>query len=866
MATSQMMLHYRAMKEKYADCVLFYRLGDFYEMFDDDAVKVSRLLDLTLTGTDCGEKERAPMCGIPFHAAEGYIAKLVSLGEKVAICEQISDPKQSGKGLVERDVVRIVSAGTVIDEDYLDQSKNNYIACAFKAGNEVALAWTDITTGEFLAEEFPDGLTVEDAVGQLMKLSVAEIICNEEMLLASREVKEVRHGQLPPFSCYVPWAFNVKHAEKNFLDQFNAVSLTAYGIASKDNVIAAAGALIEYLRETQKHALVNINSIKLINRNRYMELDPIAVRNLELVKNNAENKKYGSLLWVLDKTKTGMGARLLNRMVLSPLKDIEEINYRLDGVEELVSASLPRVGIAETLSSVGDVERLAGKISNGNFHPKNCLALAGALNSLPTIKFQLSGFSSQILKDVNDGLINMKSLADLLDAAIDPEASSVMKDGGYIRAGFNAELDELRHYNSNAKGLIEEIEIKERERTGIKTLKTGYNRVFGYYIEISNSFKDQAPPEYIRKQTLTTGERYITEELKVLEEKVLTSGEKALKLEAVLYEKLLSVLTDAIDDLQKIANALALLDCLVSLSTVAKERRYTRPKMLESGARLQISDGRHPVVEAISKERFVPNDTLLDNEENRCAVITGPNMAGKSTYMRQVALITLLAHIGSFVPARSAEIPITDRIFTRVGASDNLIFDQSTFMVEMTEVASILLRSTKDSLLILDEVGRGTSTYDGLSIAWSVIEFLASQIRAKTLFSTHYHELTELENTMEGVKNYKVTVKEFNGSIVFLRKIARGGAHRSFGIEVAALAGVPKEVTTRAKAILKALEKNDLLGGKKQIEIEEESEEVEQRPLSEVEKILYETDVNTLSPLQALLLLGDLKDKLDAEN
>ena len=863
MATSQMMLHYRAMKEKYADCVLFYRLGDFYEMFDDDAIKVSRLLDLTLTGKDCGEKERAPMCGIPFHAADGYIAKLVGLGEKVAICEQISDPKAS-KGLVERDVVRIVSAGTVIEEDYLDQSKNNYIACAFKAGDKVAVAWTDITTGEFLAEEFNDGLNVEDAVGQLMKLSVVEIICNEEMLMASREVKEVRHGQLPSFSCYVPWAFNVKHAEKNLLEQFNAASLIAYGIGGKENVIAAAGALIEYLRDTQKHALVNIHSIKLINRNRYMELDPIAVRNLELVKNNAENKKYGSLLWVLDKTKTGMGARLLNRMVLSPLKDIAEINYRLDGVEELVGASLSRVGISETLSNIADVERLAGKISNGNFHPKNCLALAVALNALPAIKFQLSGFSSQILRDIHEGLLDMQSLADLLDAAIDPEASSVMKDGGYIRAGFNKELDELRYFNTDAKKLIEDIEIRERERTGIKTLKTGYNRVFGYYIEITNSFKDQAPPDYIRKQTLTTGERYITEELKTLEEKVLTSGEKALKLETALYEKLMSVLTDAIGDLQKIANSLALLDCMVSLATVAKERRYVRPKITESGEKLSITEGRHPVVETISKERFVPNDTLLDNEENRCAVITGPNMAGKSTYMRQVALITVMAHIGSFVPARAAEIPITDRIFTRVGASDNLIFDQSTFMVEMTEVAAILLRSTRDSLLILDEVGRGTSTYDGLSIAWSVIEFLASTIRAKTLFSTHYHELTELENTLDGVKNYKVTVKEFNGTIVFLRKIARGGAHRSFGIEVAALAGVPKEVTQRAKAILKALEKNDLLGNKQPLVIEEEKEE--ERQLSEVEKILKETDVNTLSPLQALLLLGDLKDKIEADN
>ncbi len=864
MATSQMMNHYRNMKKKYTDCVLFYRLGDFYEMFEEDAVRVSRLLDLTLTGKDCGEEKRAPMCGIPYHSAEGYIAKLVSLGEKVAICEQISDPKTS-KGLVEREVVRIVSAGTVIEEEYLDESKNNYIACAFKLNDVVALAWTDITTGEFLVEEFTQGNTVEDAIAQLMKISVVEIICNEDMLFASKQIKEVQHGQLPPFSCYLPWAFNVKHAEKNLLEQFKAVSLSAYGIASKDSAISASGALIEYLRETQKHALVNINGIKLVNRNRYMELDPIAVRNLELIRNNAENKKYGSLLWVIDKTKTGMGARLLNRMLLSPLKDVEEINYRLDGVEELFSATLPRVGIAEMLANVSDIERLTGKISNGNFNPKNCLSLAASLNAIPSIKLQLSGFNSKILKDINDGLVDMQSLAELLDVAIDPEASSVMKDGGYIRAGFNAELDELRHFNKDAVALIKQIEARERERTGIKTLKTGYNRVFGYYIEITNSFKDQAPPEYIRKQTLTTGERYITEELKILEEKVLTSGEKALKLEQALYEKLIKILIDAINDLQKVASSLALLDCLVSLATVAKERRYVRPKIAQSGSKLTITDGRHPVVEAISKERFVPNDTLLDNEENRCAVITGPNMAGKSTYMRQVALITLLAHIGSFVPAREAEIPITDKIFTRVGASDNLIFDQSTFMVEMTEVASILLRSTKDSLLILDEVGRGTSTYDGLSIAWAVIEFLASQIRAKTLFSTHYHELTELENSLDGVKNYKVTVKEYNGNIVFLRKIARGGAHRSFGIEVASLAGVPSEVTTRAKGILKALEKNDLLAGKKRFEIEEVEEEKPVKVLSETEKIILETDVNTLSPLQALMILSDLKDRLESE-
>ncbi len=866
MALSQMMQHYLATKEKYKDCVLFYRLGDFYEMFFEDAVEVSKILDLTLTGKDCGLKERAPMCGIPFHAADGYVAKLVAAGKKVAICEQISDPKESGRGLVERDVVRIVSAGTVIEEDFLDESRNNYIACAFKGEDCVALAWTDITTGEFLAEEYLGANAVEDAVGKLLNLSVAEIICNEEMLLASKNVKEVKHGLLPPFSCYVPWAFNVKHAEKNLLEQFNALSLAAYDIATKENMIAASGALVEYLRETQKHALVNIHSIKVVNRDRYMELDNIAVRNLELVRNNAENKKYGSLLWVLDKTQTGMGARLLNRMVLSPLKDISEIEYRQKGVEELLNASVVRVGLLETLKTIGDVERLAGKISNGNFNPRNCLALAKALDALPAVKMQLVGFSSAIIRDIDEGLLDMKELADLLNAAIDEEASALMKDGGYIKEGFNRELDELRNIKQTNERTIKEIEVRERERTGIKTLKTSSNRVFGYYIEVSNSFKDKVPPEYIRKQTLTTGERYITEELKLLEERVLTSGERALYIEEHIYAEIMKILVDKIDELQTVASALALLDCLVSFATVAKERRYVCPKVLESGNPLVITEGRHPVVEAISKERFVPNDALLDNDENRCAIITGPNMAGKSTYMRQVALIVLMAQIGSFVPAKKAEIPLIDRIFTRVGASDNLIFDQSTFMVEMTEVASILLKSTKDSLLVLDEVGRGTSTYDGLSIAWAVIEFLAEKIRAKTLFSTHYHELTELENTLEGVKNYKVTVKELNGAVVFLRKIARGGAHRSFGIEVAALAGVPKEVTLRAKGILKALEKNDLLSGKKKVTDMDIDQEEQTRSLSEVEQILVDTDVNTLSPMQALMLLSDLKEKIETEN
>ena len=865
MALSLMMRHYLETKEKYKDCILFYRLGDFYEMFFDDAEKVSKLLDLTLTGKDCGLEDRAPMCGIPYHAADVYISKLVSMGEKVAICEQLSDPKEAGRGLVERDVVRVVSAGTLIDDTMLDEKKNNYIACLFKSGDTIAAAWTDITTGEFSAVEFTGSSAVEDVVNQLVTLSVAEVICNEEMLLSARDLKEIKHNLLPAFSCYVPWAFNVKHAEKNLLEQFETRSLAAYGIAGKENCIAAAGALIEYLRETQKHSLNNINSIQIVNREQYMVLDSIAVRNLELLRSNAEGKKYGSLLWLLDKTRTGMGARLLNQMILSPLKEIDKIEYRQEGVSELFNASVVRMGLAETLREVKDIERLSGKISNGNFSPRDCVALAASLNAIPSVKFQLTGFSSKILTDIDGNLLDMKILADLLTSAITDNPPALMKDGGYIREGFNKELDELRMIGSNGKELILQIEAREKERTGIKNLKVGYNRVFGYFIEISNSFRDKVPDDYIRKQTLTTGERFITQELKELEEKILTSSEKSLKLEARLYNDLLDILSQNISKLKKISGALALLDCLVAFATVAKERRYCRPKMVESGGQLTITEGRHPVVEAISKERFVPNDTLLDNEENRSAVITGPNMAGKSTYMRQVALIVLMAHMGCFVPAKEATIPITDRIFTRVGASDNLIFDQSTFMVEMTEVASILLHATKDSLLILDEVGRGTSTYDGLSIAWAVIEFLTEKIRAKTLFATHYHELTELENRIEGVKNYKITVREMNGAVVFLRKIARGGANRSFGIEVAALAGVPKEITARAKGILKTLEKNDIAKGHI-LSAEETEEEPHERTLSEAEKILAETDLNTLSPMQALLLLSDLKEKVKSEN
>lgn len=876
---TDMMKHYVEMKEKYKDCILFYRLGDFYEMFFDDAVKVSSLLDLTLTGKDCGMKERAPMCGIPYHAADTYIAKLVSMGEKVAVCEQLSDPKEAGRGLVERDVVRIVSAGTLAEDSLLDETKNNYLSCLSKTEQGIAVAWADITTGEFFVTEFTGEArrVLPDVVGLLLRYGVAEVICNDDMALLAGEIKEIKHGALPPFSCYVPWAFNVKHAEKNLLEQFHTTSLAAYGIAGRENCIAAAGALIEYLRETQKRSLENIAAVTLFDRSEYVTLDSVAVKNLELLKNNAEGKKYGSLLWVLDKTKTPMGARLMRQWVVSPLKSAEKINERLGAVEELFSASVLRVGLQETLSGIKDIGRLAGKISYGNVTPKDLETLKKSLELLPSLKFRLSGFNAPLLKSLSENMPAVEDLTELLTASVAENAPASTKDGGYIRAGYNAELDELRNMREHAAGLIKEMETREKEKTDIRTLKIGYNRVFGYYIEISNSFKDKVPPEYIRKQTLTTGERFITEELKNLEERILTSRESALQLEEKIFSFVVSALESRLNDLLKAAETVAQIDCLTSFAAVSKERRYSRPKIVKEDGALQISEGRHPVVEAISKERFVPNDTLMDGEENRSLIITGPNMAGKSTYMRQVALITIMAHIGCFVPAKSAQIPLIDRVFTRVGASDNLVYDQSTFMVEMTEVASILLHATKNSLLVLDEVGRGTSTYDGLSIAWAVIEYLTEKIRAKTLFSTHYHELTELENTVSGVKNYKVTVRELGGGIVFLRKIQRGGANRSFGIEVASLAGVPSEVTNRAKAILKLIEKSDVtkqrsltlseLSAAKADSDESNEESAEQnKNLLEIKEILSETDVNTLSPMQALLLLNDLKQKLAEED
>lgn len=851
MALSPMMEHYLSMKEKYKDCVLFYRLGDFYEMFFDDAVRVSKLLDLVLTGRDCGLKERAPMCGIPYHAADGYIAKLVSMGERVAICEQLSEPG-AGK-IVERDVIRIVSAGTVTEESQLDERRNNFIACVCKLDGGCALAWADITTGEFNVSEED---TKDAALSSLVNISVAEVICNDAMLMEVKDDVEAQRGSLPAFSCYLPQAFVLQAATRCVLDQFRAASLDALGLSAHPNAVCAAGALLEYLRDTQKHALQNLTSVRFVDAGENMELDAIAFRNLEILKNNAEGKKYGSLLWLLDQTKTGMGARKLVSMLCAPLGSRAEIERRLDAVEELYKGTVIRMGLADMLGGVRDIERLTGRVSNGNLQPRDCLSLASSLSAVPNLKFQLTGFSSALIREISDDLIDPMPVVKLLESAIAPEATT-LKEGNYIRRGYNEQLDELRAVKDDGKSLVLELETREREKTGIRTLKVGYNRVFGYYIEVTNSFKDRVPYSYVPRQTLANGVRYTTEELKELEAKILGSSDAATRLEEHLFGEIVEMLAKNIPVFQRIAGAVAMLDCLVSLATVAKENKYCRPEIAEGGA-LEISEGRHPVVEAISKERFVPNDCTLDNGDSRTMIITGPNMAGKSTYLRQVALITYMAHIGSFVPAKRARVPLTDRIFTRIGASDNLILDRSTFMVEMTEVANILRNATERSLLILDEVGRGTSTFDGLSIAWAVIEHLTQKVRAKTLFATHYHELTELEGKLEGVKNYKINVREIAGSIVFLRKIVRGGASRSFGVEVAALAGVPEDVTLRAKVILKELERGEKKrAASPQEEVPEEEVTEEQNLREELAGI----DVNLLTPMQALALISEWKEK-----
>ncbi|MDY5820922.1 MAG: DNA mismatch repair protein MutS [Candidatus Borkfalkiaceae bacterium] len=862
-----MMATYIDTKLQNEDCILFYRLGDFYEMFFDDALKASKLLDLTLTGKDCGLENRAPMCGIPYHAAEQYIAKLVAAGEKVAVCEQLEAP-QKGKKLVDRGVIRIVTPGTVTEDGNLDKTQNNFIASVYLGKTSGALCWCDITTGQLTVRKCNDKDFISEIYDVLVRVAPAEIIGNGAFRANASESPLIEHGALPKISDYKESAYSVKNAENTLLEQFSVSTLKPFEIENDEESICACGGLIAYLKETQKHALVNVNNVIKERKEQCMTLDYNSLKNLELVKSMRDGKRYGSLLWLLDKTDTAMGSRLLSQWITTPLISEEKINYRLDGVNELYSSAILRGGIDERLGDIRDMERLAGRISNGNATPSDCYSLSESMLALPNIKILLFGSTVKIMQDISDNIDDFTDIAKLIQSAINSDPTTYSKDRNYIRDGFDKELDRLRQMRNHSGDIIKQIETQEKEKTGIRTLKIAYNKVFGYYIEVSNSFKDKVPYNYIRKQTTVNGERYVTEELKNIEVEILSADESIKRIEIEIFSKIKALLAENIKRIQRTANAIACLDVLCSFAKVAKKYNYCKPQIVGENDAFNVVGGRHPVVEASSYDAFVSNDAYIDNGDSRVMIITGPNMAGKSTYMRQNALICVMAQIGSFVPAKSAEIPIVDRIFTRIGANDNIIYNQSTFMVEMTEVATILLHATKRSLLILDEVGRGTSTFDGLGIAWAVVEYLAENVRAKTLFATHYHELSELEGVIEGVKNYKITVKELNGKIVFLRKIMRGSANKSFGIEVAALAGVPKVVTDRAKVILKRLEKNDLTRTMlpQNTKNTETVEGKTEKPLSDAEEILLSTDINSLTPIAAFKLVMELKDKVKEEH
>lgn len=854
---SPMMKHYLEMKEKYPDTVLFYRLGDFYEMFFEDAEICSRELELTLTGKDCGLEKRAPMCGVPHHAANSYISKLIANGYKVAICEQISDPKAS-KGLVQRDVVQIVTPGTVIDNDVLETKRNNFLMTVYGSKNVIAVCYSDISTGFIETTELAGENKLKLLDDVLARVKPSEILCNAVFKDESSELAAVKLGYVPAF--YVKdELFEFQKAKTLVLNQFAVNNLAALGLQDKKEQTIAVGAVLKYFEDTQKRLVSNVKKLSIVQDSRFVHLDILARKNLELVQSNSLNQKKGSLLWLLDKTSTPMGGRLLKLFVDRPLRDETMINERLDCVEELSKDLILRNNLADSLSGFTDVERKCSKISAGTITPKECLSLADTLLKLPEIKQLLLSCNSKLLHEAGERITILSDIQKVLSDAIDPNAPANLKDGGYILSSYNEELYKLRNAGEYGKQWLAEYEKDQKERTGIKNLKTGYNRVFGYYIEVTNSGLSLVPDTYIRKQTTTNSERYITPELKEMEYKILNSKEQSIELESKLYSEIKNYLASYISEFSEISQAVALADCMISFAEVAVQNGYTRPVVSDSINHIKIEAGRHPVVEAmLEKSDFSPNDTMLDDADSRTMLITGPNMAGKSTYMRQVAIITLMAHMGSFVPAKSAEISIIDRVFTRVGASDDLAFGQSTFMVEMSEVSNIINNATDKSLIILDEVGRGTSTYDGMSIASAIIEYLSSHLNAKTLFSTHYHELTDMEGRVDGVKNYRVMVKEWEGNIVFLHKIARGSANRSFGIEVAKLAGLPKELIARAKEVLKERETE----GPSNIVSNNELKIDTNANVAEVINVLKEMDMDTISPIMAFGTLQNLVDKV----
>ena len=839
---SPMMTLYLATKEQYKDCILFYRLGDFYEMFYEDAEVCSKELDLTLTGKDCGLEKRAPMCGIPHHAYEAYAQRLIEKGYKVAICEQTN--KMVNK-VMQREVVRIITPGTVIDSTMLNESVNTYLMSIYKAKTTIAYAYCDMSTGEMFSGEYKGSNVVGYINDQIMRITPSEIICNTEAKEIEEEIPCMQVGNKYQMNLYYEWAFNSSNAENSMKKQYNIDSFKGFDFNNK-NIIIAVGALLQYFSETQKRQLSHIKMPKIVQDNDFMYLDTNTRRNLEIEQTMHDGTKHGSLLWVLDNTSTGGGARKMRSWVRQPLQQKELIDARLNMVECLVNNSIMRTNVRLHLSKFYDIERIVGKLSYGNIMPKDCLALANSLELTPKIKQELLVSNNELLIDLANKIINLDEIVRFIRFTINEDSPSLLKEGNYIKFGVNETLDKLRTMKQNAVDYITNIQTREREATGIKNLKIGYNRVFGYYIEINKQFSDQVPFNYVRKQTISNNERYITEELKQFEEQVLRSQEDALTLEAEIYEKFKQELLKNADSFQKIADIISTIDCLCSLSVAAVENNYVKPN-ITTNKEINIIAGRHPVVEKINRQDFIPNDCMLNDSTQKTIILTGPNMAGKSTYMRQTALITYMAHVGSFVPADSAEICIVDRIFTRIGASDDLAVGQSTFMVEMIEVANILNYSTNNSLIILDEVGRGTSTFDGLSIAWAVVEYLSKHLSAKTLFATHYHELMQLESIYEGVKNYCISIKDIGGKLVFLRKIMRGSATRSYGVEVASLAGLPEEIITRSKELIKQLE-------------QEKNTQSASSQDSELVNILKEIDINKMSPLTAFDTLAHLVD------
>ena len=803
-----MMQQYMQTKKEYKDCILFYRLGDFYEMFFDDAITASKELELTLTGKNCGLEERAPMCGVPYHAVDGYLNRLVSKGYKVAICEQVEDPA-TAKGIVKREVVRIATPGTNLDMSYLDETKNNFIMCVVYSEDHFGMSVADVTTGEFFVTEVSDSQKLFD---EIYKYMPSELICNEAFYMCGIDLELLKDKLGIVIYSQDAWYFDEEICENTLKDHFHVKALEGLGIKDYDCGTLAAGSLLRYLIETQKRDLSHITSLTVYSSGKYMLLDSSSRRNLELCETLRDKQKRGSLLWVLDKTKTAMGARALRKFIEQPLIDKESILRRLDGVEELVNAAISREEMREYLSSVYDLERLVCKFTYQSANPRDLIAFCSSLSMLPSIKYILEEMQAPLLKELYENLDPMEDLCKLVRDAIIEDPPLAMKEGGIIKSGYNEEVDRLRNAKTQGKEWLAQLETKEREQTGIKNLRIKYNKVFGYYLEVTNSYKDLVPDYYTRKQTLANAERYITPELKELEDTILGAEDKLYALEYQLYTEVRDAIAGETSRIQKTAKAVAYIDALASLAVVAERNHYVRPRINQRGI-IDIRDGRHPVVEKmISNDMFIANDTYLNDKKDRIAVITGPNMAGKSTYMRQTALIVLMAQIGSFVPATKANIGLVDRIFTRVGASDDLASGQSTFMVEMTEVANILRNATSKSLLILDEIGRGTSTFDGLSIAWAVIEYISNSklLGAKTLFATHYHELTELEGKIENVNNYCIAVKEKGDDIIFLRKIVKGGADKSYGIQVAKLAGVPEIVTNRAKEIVEELVEADV--------------------------------------------------------